>query len=66
MQADIIPTLEIIPFDDKYAVKAEILVDKGSQKLFIMKTFLMFVLELRSAMDDEDIKALKAFILETC
>jgi len=31
-----------------------------------MKTFMMFVLEIRSSMDDTAIKMLKSFILTTC
>lgn len=31
-----------------------------------MKTFMMFVLEIRSAMDEMSIKTLKNFILDTC
>lgn len=32
MKAEIDPILEIIPFDDKYAVRADIEIEKNSQK----------------------------------
>ena len=34
--------------------------------MFVMKTFLMFVLEVKSSMDEAAIRSLKGFILETC
>ena len=52
MQADLAPTLTVLPFDDKYAVDASILVYPESRHKFVYKSYLMFVLELRSAMND--------------
>ena len=53
MQADLAPTLTVLPFDDMYAIDAKILVYPESRHKFLYKSYLMFVLELRSAMTEE-------------
>ena len=66
MQADIAPTLTVIPFDDSYAIEASLLIIPECRKNFVYRSFLMFVLELRSAMDDNCLDFIKKNILDMC
>jgi hypothetical protein len=45
MQAEeLIPTLSIVPFENKYAVKARVEVNKEYQANYVSKSFFMFVM----------------------
>lgn len=66
MQADIAPTLEVMPFDNRFAVQAKVLVHPDHQHNYVYKSFLMFILELRSAMNEKSIAAIKNSILDLC
>lgn len=56
----------MLPFDDHYAIRASVLVDPQSHRNYVYRSFLVFVLEIRSAMDQTCISAIKNAILELC
>ena len=63
MDAQLDPMLTVMPFDDKMAIDAKILVHPDARSKFVYKSFLLFVLELRSAMNEESLSFLKKNIL---
>ena len=60
------PTLEIVPFDRSFCLKATIDIPLEEQHLYVSRSFFLCVIELRSAMSDKDIEIIKRGILETC
>ena len=60
------PTLEIVPFDRKFCLKAVIDIPAEEQQYYVSKSFFLCVIEIRSAMSEKGIEVIKRGILDTC